>query len=116
MHGQTKINIFCVFVFVLRVGFKIFSVFFYILNTSLILWWSAIVYNMLLKSVVTSYYFAVLVTQTTEVKTLFFSISHNFKTDAKPCLRPSVAEFSQQRIVFEDRSFHLAFVSLKNWH
>ena len=54
---------------------------------------------MLLKSVVTSYYFAVLVTQTTEVKTLFFSISHNFKTDAKPCLQT----VSRRTLTAEDR-------------
>ena len=69
---------------------------------------------MLLKSMVTSYFFAVLVTRNSEVKRLSFPMSRNFKTVAEPCLRPSVAEPSPQRLVFEHRSFYVAFVMQKN--
>jgi len=65
------------------------------------------------KSRVTLYYFVVLLKQTSEVKTLTFTMSHNFKTVVQLYLRQSVAGLSPQRSVFGHRSFHLAFAIQK---
>ena len=61
------------------------------------------------KSRVTLYYFVILLKQTSEVNTLPFATSHNFKTVGQPCLGQSVVGLSPQRPVFGHRSFHLAF-------
>ena len=59
------------------------------------------------------YYFDVLLKQTSEVKTLTFTMSHNFKTVVQLYLRQPVAGLSPQRSVFGHRSFHLAFAIQK---
>jgi len=97
---------FCVFVFVFYHGlrhsiFRIKFPFFISLDKSFF------VYHC--KSSVMLYYFVLLLKQTSEVKTLPFTMSHNFKTVGQPYLRQSVAGFSLQGPVFGHRSFHLAF-------
>ena len=49
------------------------------------------------------------------MKTLPFTMSHNFKTVAQLYLGQSVAGLSPQRPVFEHRSFHLAFAIQNSW-
>jgi len=70
---------------------------------------SLTVFSYIIALYINLYYIVVLVKQTTEVKTLRFTTSHNFKTVGQPYLGQSVAGFSPQRPVFGHRTFHLAF-------